>query len=329
MLADHFAGSGRLHEILQRAFPGWDAERDDVGAAPARHETLSRHFDPSGIVPMPTSAEQDDLATARERALERHTVYALAANHDRVKPFVSNWIGHCQSVRVSLPATPEQARTIYTRIGRVEPSDHLAFSVQQIVDGYAAQFGTTPRVERVDLITGARILSRFSPISIYLAYAQASDSQPIFYVLESGSAQGNPEVLYFAPQMGVEVHQQAGFQFTPFACKTNWYTGSLTMDSSGAEPARIDISIAQENDGARHYLDLHVGYAVSEPTPVIHPLALQIQAAMRVFAIAQGMGCELEWWESGLGDIARSTFEWIDAPPRKGSGEGYSGCSTR
>lgn len=333
-LSELLDDTSRLARALRRAFPSWDDDRDDPdrdAIYEARREEL-RHCPDQAfkrVQPLaPPKQERQRLDEARLATTGSHTLYALSATHGRVKPFVSDWMGHCQSVRVTLAATPDEATTIWTHLGAVEPRDHLAFSVQQIVEGYAAAFGTTPSVARVDLITGARLIGRFSPISIYLAFTNATDTLPSFYVLESGSAQGNPEVLYFAPSMGVPIHQEAGFSFTPFACKSNWYTGTLTMDSSGTEPANITISIAQEKDGTRHYMTLSVDYAVSEPAEVILPVALQAEAAMRVFAIAQGMGCELEWWEEALGDCARLSFDWTTKPPIKGTSQGYSGCST-
>ena len=68
-------------------------------------------------------------------------------------------------------------------------------------------------------------------------------------------------------------------------------------------------------------------FEVVEPGKVIWPVALQIQAALRVFALAQAMGCKLELWEWGLGQVARSAFDWIAEPPPRGTPEGYSGCS--
>jgi hypothetical protein len=324
----------RLARALRRAFPGWDDSRDDPdhdAIYEARREEL-RHCPDAAfrrVQPLaPPKREREALDEARLATTGTHTLYALAATHARVKPFTSNFTGNCQSVRVTLAATAAEAKTIWTHLGAVEPRDHLAFSVEQIVEGYAAAFGTTPTVGRVDLITGARLIGRFSPVSIYLAFTSASDTLPSFYVLESGSAQGNPEVLYFAPSMGVPIHQQAGFAFTPFACKTNWYEGTLTMDAGGTEPSNVTIAVAQEQDGTRHYLTLSVDYVVTTPAEVILPVALQAEAAMRVFALAQGMGCELEWWEEALGDCARISFDWTTEPPRKGSSEGYSGCST-
>jgi hypothetical protein len=46
----------------------------------------------------------------------------------------------------------------------------------------------------------------------------------------------------------------------------------------------------------------------------VWPVALQIQAALWVFAIAQGMGCKLELWEWGLGQLGRSAKDIPAAP---------------
>ena len=325
---------GRYRSVLERAFPGAVFDDDDAQLG-ARQAKLRRAEPSLGLERLhrePAAPETEAEREASERqaaASGQHTLYAVTARHHRSKPFTSDWAGHCQSVRVTLAATSADARSIWTWLGVVEARDHLAFSVEAIVTGYAAQFGSAPAVERVDLITGARHLGldRFSPISVYLAYAKADDDKPIFYVLESGSAQGNPEVLYFAADMSATILAEAGFQFTPFACKANWYTGKLIMDRAGVEPSMVTISIAQERDGQRHYLDLTASYAVSEPGKGVWPVTLQIEAAMRVFALAQGMGCSLALWERALGELARAHFDWITAPPRKGSSEGYSGCS--
>ena len=323
---------GKLEKLLRRAFPA--SLQPDADELAARRDKLRRCDEEAGlehVVPEEAKAPPAEIEAARvqEAARGRHTIYAITARHNRTKPFNSDWVGHCQSVRVTLPQTRDEAEPIWTHLGVVKASDHLVFSVEEIVAGYRERFGAEPKVARVDLITGARHydLDRFSPISIFLAYERAADTQPSFYVFESGSAQGNPEVLYYAPTMGATIFENAGFSFTPFACPENWYTGKLIMNRAKTEPSVVSISIAQQRDGARHYLTLTTSYEVVEPGPVIWPVATQIQAALRVFAIAQGMGCELELWEWGLGQIARSAFDWITEPPERGRSQGFSGCS--
>jgi hypothetical protein len=331
LLDELFDDIGKVSRLLRRAFPGTQPDEDEIRA---RRDKLRRAEPEPGLERLqrpelePEEAERE-AARLQEAARGKHTIYAVTARHHRSKPFESDWVGHCQSVRVTVPRTRAEAAPIWTYLGVVKPEDHLLFSIDEIVEGYAQQFGARPTVQRLELVTGARHydLDRFSPISVFLAYEHATDKQASFYVLESGSAQGNPAVLYYAPTMGATLLAQAGFQFTPFACKTNWYTGKLVMNRAKTEPSVLSIAIAQERDGKRHYLELTASFEVVEPGKVVWPVALQIQAALRVFAIAQGMGCKLELWEWGLGQLGRSAFDWIAEPPTRGSPEGYSGCS--
>lgn len=338
-----FDDIGKVSQVLRRAFPGPQPDQDEVRA---RRDKLRRAEAEPGLerlrktqsttAPEQPESDQPELddaeqfaARLQDEACGKHTIYALTVRHQRTKPFEADWVGHCQSVRVTLPQTKDQAEAIWTHLGVVKPTDHLLFSVEEIVAGYAEKFGQQPTVARLDLVTGARHfdLDRFSPISVFLAYERADDEQASFYVYESGSAQGSPEVLYYAPDMSSMIDAEAGFQFTPFACNTNWYKGKLTMNRAKTEPSVVSISISQERDGQRHYLDITASYEVVEPGRVVWPVALQIQAALRVFAIAQAMGCKLDIWEWGLGQIGRSAFDWITVPPERGSSEGYSGCT--
>jgi hypothetical protein len=331
LLDELFDDIGKVSRLLRRAFPGTQPDDDEIRA---RRDKLRRAEAEPGLERLqrpglePEDAERE-AARRQEEARGKHTLYAVTARHHRSKPFASDWVGHCQSVRVTLPRTRSEAVPIWTYLGVVKPEDHLLFSIEELVDGYAQHFGARPNVQRLELVTGARHydLDRFSPISVFLAYEHATDKQASFYVFESGSAQGNPAVLYWAPRMGATLLDEAGFQFTPFACKSNWYTGKLIMNRAKTEPSVVSISIAQERDGKRHYLELTASFEVVEPGKVVWPVALQIQAALRVFAIAQGMGCKLELWEWGLGQVGRSAFDWIVEPPTRGSPEGYSGCS--
>lgn len=332
---------GRFKKVLDRAFPG---EQIDEADLEARREKMRRsrakarsdearakgdqpvEADSKALVP--TDAETE-VARLQEEARGKHTLYAVTARHNRTKPFSSDFVGHAQAVRVTLPPTLEAARPIWTHYGVVKKDDHLAFSIKEIVDGHAERFGRRPKVERVDLITGARHhdLDRFAPLSVFLAYEHADDSVPIFYVYESGSAQGNPAKLYWAEALDATIIDTAGFLFTPFARVNNIYKGRLIMNRAKTEPSLLSINIALDEDFEKHYIQITASYAVVEPGPVYWPITTQIEAAMRVFAIAQGMGCELELWERGFAQLGRSTLDWITEPPHRGKPQGYSGCS--
>jgi hypothetical protein len=259
----------------------------------------------------------------RRRARGRHTIYRLHATHSRSQPIESKFTGQCQSVRVSLPLhKPDPDSYIGTYIGRVEAGDHLLFSVDEVSRAYELRHGTPPTIERVDLITGARFMGRrFSPVSCYLAYANAGAlASPSFFILEGGSAQGKPKALYVARDMDTVLHEQSAFQFTPLACSANWYTANLVVAPDG-HPTAVHLTSAQERDGSHGYFALEVSYEVDlQPKRVVSPLNLQIEAAMRVLAIAEQSGCDLGLGKGGgmqpvLGPAAEATMSW-DIRPR-------------
>ena len=314
---DLFDDVDQVRRVFQRAFPGTAPDAIDVRA---QRDKMRRAA--------PTDGDRE-AETLQEAARGLHTLYAVNARHHRIKPFESDWVGHVQAVRVTIPQTRSQAEPIWTYLGVVKAEDHLLFSVEEIVTGYAKEFNKQPKVGRVDLITGARHynLDRFAPLSVFLAYENAEDKQPSFYVYESGTALGKPAALYWAESLGAKIVANARFQFTPFSCPDDWYTGKLIMNRAKTEPSVLSISISQTKDNTRHYIDLTASYEIIEPGKVIWPVAMQIQAAMRVFAIAQGMGCKLEVWEWTIGQVGRTTFDWIAEPPQRGKGEGY--CARR
>lgn len=332
---DLFDDVDMVRRVFQRAFPGTSPTTDGVRA---RRDKLRRAEPEPGLERIHRSAEEPadgerEAADLQEAARGLHTIYAVTARHHRVKPFESDWVGHTQAVRVTIPQSRpsvlEEATPIWTHLGVVKADDHLLFSVDEIVTGYAKQFGSAPKVGRVDLITGARHynLDRFSPLSVFLAYENADDKHPSFFVYESGTALGKPAALYWAPTLNAKIIANAQFQFTPFSCPDDWYTGKLIMNRAKTEPSVLSISISQTKDGARHYIDLTASLEIVEPGKVVWPVAMQIQAAMRVFAIAQAMGCKLEVWEWTLGQVGRSAFDWIAEPPQRGKAEGY--CSRK
>jgi hypothetical protein len=272
----------------------------------------------------------------RRRARGKHVTYRLHATHHRTQPIESQFTGECQSVRVTLPAyPPESPCYIGTYIGRVESDDHLVFSVAEVCDIYEQRHGRRPDVARVELITGARFMGRrFSPISCFLAYATIDAERPCFYVLEGGSASGKPQALYVAADLQATIHQQAGFRFTPLSCTANWYTGALELDEGG-HPSLIRMTSAQDQDGGHGYFELSVRYAVEQrPRRVILPFGLQIEAAVRVLAIAEQAGCELGKGRGGglqpvVGPVAENARNWDIRPQGTATPEArdrYCGC---
>ena len=271
----------------------------------------------------------------RRAARGRHFVYRLHAEHSRTKPITSKFTGECQSVRVRLPATrPPSDRYIGTYLGRVEVGDHLLFSIQEVAAAYRERFGTAPPIERVDLITGARFMGRrFSPVSCFLAY-KPSSSRPSFYILEGGSASGQPRSLYIAQDLDTPIHQRAGFRFTPMSCDNFWYTGGLELDAAG-HPKQVSVRVCRAAVSTRGFFELEVRYAREQnPRRVISPFGLQVEAAMRVLAITEQAGCELEVGDGGMaqpigGPIGEAALKWDIKPkgkPTQAERKQFCGC---
>jgi hypothetical protein len=259
----------------------------------------------------------------RVRSKGKHPIYKLAASHHRHKPITAKFMGNCQSVRVSLPyAKPDGDSFIGTWIGPVEAKDHLIFSVEEAIAHYSQAFGRRPPLSRVDLITGARFRGRrFSPISIYLGYeSTAADAKPTLYMLEGGSAGGKPEAMYVARSIDSDITTQSNFKFTPFSCHANWYEGGLAMNDARSEPICVYLSAALNREGRNEYLKLSVEYELDrDPDRVVHPFELQVEAAMRVLAIADESGCKLKVGTGGvlqhsLGPVARALIPWEERP---------------
>ncbi|EDM80384.1 hypothetical protein PPSIR1_11430 [Plesiocystis pacifica SIR-1] len=258
----------------------------------------------------------------RWHAKGKHVIYAIEAEHDRTEPIHSKFTGRCQAVRVTLPQRkPSASAFIGTWLGTIEAKDHLLFSVEEVVNAYDDEFGSEPTVGHVELISGARFRGRrFVPVAIFLAYEHAGDQKPLFYILEGGSAQGQPKALYVSRAMDAEIQHTADFSFTPFACKSNWYDGGLAMDSSGSEPACVYLTVAQQRDGRYGYLRLSAQYARDDKLRrVIHPFEVQIEAAMRVLAIAEVIGCALRTKAGAdltpvLGPVTKALLPWDERP---------------
>jgi hypothetical protein len=168
-----------------------------------------------------------------------------------------------------------------------------------------------------------------------LAYTSAAVlGSPSFFILEGGSASGKPKALYIAKDMAAVLHEQSAFQFTPLACSENWYTARLSLAPDG-QPKTVQLTSAQERDGSHGYFALEVSYAVEQrPKRVISSLNLQIEAAMRVLAIAEQAGCELGLGHGGgmqpvLGPAAEATMSWDVRPKGRATmteRNRYCGC---
>src|SRR5690606_5291441 len=101
-----------------------------------------------------------------------------------------------------------------------------------------ARFLEAP-LARVDLITPPRQGVRFGAISVLLGYKKPKDPLPFCYILEAGTATGQPKVLYLGKTIDATINNYAGYQPTPFACPSHAYTGKLSMN--GDDPNVLTI----------------------------------------------------------------------------------------
>lgn len=293
-------------------------------------------------------------------------VYDFYGAHRRHKPIKSDFTGHVRTVRVRLRARreapiyirkwrnihqldvyamPEDQR--YAKVshsGKIFDFDEVLFSVESVKGLYRSLFpakaAVADAVQRVDLITAARLRRgkgrRFSPVSIFLAYADADlSSAPLFYFLGGADILGSPRVLYCGDDMG-PIYGVGGFPYTNLACSSNFYTGLIEMENN-VDPKTVNLVIFRRGDTQRaSHLNVWIDIRRKDPRSltrwVLSPLDRQLEAAKRIHTIAQGMNCTFKnpAIQEALGNNGR-LLDWTDAPKQRG-GEvkaGYSGCKKK
>jgi len=166
--------------------------------------------------------------------------------------------GLVNMVRVTLPKTKlESHQIIQTPIGIIKREDHLFFSNEELRKYYfnlcypkgpdsagVSLYKKLPAFERVDLITPARYdLIRFAPVAIYMVYAKANDTKPIFYLMEGGNGLGFCEVLYVSPTMDPDkpILMDAGYRPTSFSSSWNYYLAKTEFAND--DPTWVSIKV--------------------------------------------------------------------------------------
>jgi hypothetical protein len=232
-----------------------------------------------GVVPI------DDTGKLRMRRVagDPFTYYKCVAKHSRVSPGgFDPFFGELAMVRVRLPTS--QPRDFSSVIGQVNSSDHLLKTVDDLNDRYEGGLGY--RCQRVDLITPPRQLLRFAAVSVLLGYRDES-KDPTCYVLEAGTALGQPKVVYLGKQLTSEINRITGYKPTQFSCSDNAYRG--TLDVVGGDPTRLQIAardILGGTTSAPPYMQLDVSFTKQTGTEIdsIWPGFLIARAALIVKA---------------------------------------------
>lgn len=240
-----------------------------------------------------TGADADDGLTAVERAADDVTrYYWVEATHTRKHPAdYEPFVGRFAMARVSLPA--EVPETVRTALGSVDSEDHLIATVREANQQFERALGYP--LHRVDLITPARQGLRFGAISVLLGYKDAAQG-PSCYILEAGTATGQPKVVYLGKTLDATINQYSGYKPTPFSCPDNAYTGRLQVEGDSPKHLQVKARKILNNTSQPHYMELSVSF--SEQTTTLRNVwagFVLAQAALIVWTRQQrGLpdGCE-------------------------------------
>lgn len=264
----NFPDAGTSDEIRTGvALALWAEKKTDVnlGALDAQLATLAGQV---GLTP-----GQD--AVARVMPAGGFRYYDVEAVHDRIIPDLDPFKGRLSMVRVTLPQLNSQIKSFDTGIGTVGTRDHLYRSVEE----FKTTFRGPPydHTTRLDLITPARELGvRFGAVSAYLGYT--GGALPSFYVLEAGTATGDPKVPFACPTLDGSIVAYSNYHPTPFSKKDHVYRGSLRV--VGDSPALLWMT--SEATPHTPYISLSATFTETTTPRNIWPGFLIVRAALIV-----------------------------------------------
>jgi D-arabinono-1,4-lactone oxidase/FAD binding domain len=305
----------KIRLVVQKSFPDPRQQVSDELVGAVVQELQRRKLPGIEQLGLPPVDPAPEVAAADSP----YPLYLATAKHHRTlamnsaAPFESEFIGYLPTVRVPLPQSLNTFNTtLSTAIGEVEfASDHLAGSVELLSRLYSSAVGYAPA--RVDLITPARRLGvRFGAVAVYLAYRNAADTQPSFYVLEAGLATGQPAMLFLGATMESVIVQPSGYVPTPFAAANNTYTGNFLVVND--QPKQLVIRSNAPN--LPQYIEVAVSYSLVTSANEL-PVCLTVEAIERVSAIGKQMGVNIGFppmVESVLGEIGLLFLPWVEKP---------------
>jgi hypothetical protein len=267
----------QLYQALKTSFP--DAKIDD-GDLEALAICLQHQKD-SGGHDLPPDLKSIDLSHYTDALKERvaalpgvesystpraandtRRYYWAKAVHTRKSPEgFEPFTGELGMARVTLDDdTPQNYRTAF---GVIAKGDHLIDTVFEANQKYARHLGYN--IERLDLITPARDVLRFGAISVFLGYKKKTDAAPSCYILEAGTATGQPKVVYLGKRPGEPINAYSGYKPTPFACPDHAYFGTLTV-KDGDDPDRLHITSRRVENGVSEqpYIDVDIRWERQE-----------------------------------------------------------------
>jgi hypothetical protein len=288
-----------MRRALKAAFPDPEAVVTDVAVdvafQVAKHKWKAPEFTGLAIPPL-----TEPVASG---AASKFSYYEGVATHVRTAAPGSAFTGHLPLVRFQLPdtGTTQSLPTIHTPAGDLLPVDRLNPSVDVLWATYKddplLKFG---RPARVDMITPPRLDgARFGAISIYLCYAQQTDTAPSFYILEAGLATGQARMAFLGRTMQSEIVAQTQYKPTSFAQLYHCYRGELTMRAGApSEPETLSVKVYEKTPPADQYLHVTVEYRQLATPLLTNPFSITVLAGARVQAIADALGVP-----SGLDEV--------------------------
>ncbi|MFT4627927.1 MAG: hypothetical protein ACI8PZ_006621 [Myxococcota bacterium] len=302
--------------LIQKAFPGTTADIALVAlmleGLKASEADFVRSLEQWLSAPIASVTRDTPTDEAVDGITVDCTTYHCESTHLRMTPIYSCFTGIVKAVRVRLQQT---ARLPYmTPYGIVWNHDHIVFTVDDMREWIAKTDPNFMSFERVDLITPARKdLVRFAPVAVFLGYAKADDPVPSFFVLESGLATGEPAVLYLAPTIDSTIDHRTAYMPTPFTSPNNWYLSTLTLQD-GDEPKTLVIE-GREHKNERPYISITLSFAVeSQPGEIIEPIRQVAEAAIRIAAIGDGLGCVLGLIDEWVAKYGLRHYPWNLSP---------------
>lgn len=306
--------SRTLQRALKGAFPDAHVQQSDLDAAALALYRFKREPTTESLPPelarldlSPYAGQLDELArlTGLTGAQAQQGVsvlprpaddatryYWVEAAHARKQPsHYLPFVGRLAMARVTLPlSTPE---TFRTALGTIEPADHLLATVQEANQKFARNLDAP--LARVDVITPLRQGPRFGALSIYVGYRDATQG-PSCYILEAGTATGQPKVLFLGATLDATINQYSGYKPTPFSCPDNAYWARIHFEGDSPKQLHIKARKLANNVSQPHYMELMISF--TEQTAGLRNIwagAVLAEAALIVWVRQQrGLqdGCE-------------------------------------
>jgi len=268
------------------------------------------------FLPQPPPGWAEDVpGPAQPDAFQYYDTLAEHLRSQREAPH-SGFMGLLPQVRVPLPEQPPADSVIArTAIGTVYSQDHLLGSMAalraEMIQRYGAVYAD---ITRVDVISPARLGSRFGAIGLYLGYRKGA-ALPSFYVLEAGLATGPAVRLFFSPDMGKIVSAATGYLPTPFVEISNTYDGLLVMNADEPQMLIVESFREPRKPGIPPRVHVTVTYQQRTAATVtkLAPGDITLMAAERIAAVGDALGesaIELQGLLAGAGH----NLPWIKKP---------------